>query len=188
MKIIPLTKGYVAWVDDCDYETVSRYKWHALNPNGDTWYAVRSVWKYGPDSKRKMLCMHREIMNAPEGVEVDHRVHEPEPGVIDNRRSNLRLCTRRQNMGNQRLRRNQQYSCFKGVTWDRSREKWMGRIQTPAKLLTKRFETELEAAKWYDEQAPIIFGEFALTNFSGPNAIYASLPLSPSLDNSPEPW
>src|ERR1043165_2122866 len=84
---IPLTQGYVALVDDCDYEWLSQWKWCAhVAKGGRTAYAFRA----------KGIAMHRVIMNAPEGMDVDHRDHNG----LNNTRANLRICTHAENQRN----------------------------------------------------------------------------------------
>jgi hypothetical protein len=92
IRYIPLTKGLYAIVDAADYEWLSKYKWTALIV-GDKAYAIRS-------HKGKTILMHREIMQPPPGMVVDHI-----NGVsLNNRRCNLRVCTPLQNRYNSRPR------------------------------------------------------------------------------------
>lgn len=86
MKEIPLTQGYVTLVDDADYEWLSRWKWH---------------YHGGYAERGDGVLMHREITDCPAGKEVDHINHDP----LDNRRENLRVVTRWQNMLNRRMRK-----------------------------------------------------------------------------------
>lgn len=110
MTVIKLTKGARAIVDPEDYNRLSQYKWY-LSSSG---YAVRTVYK--DDGIRWMgkMPMHREIMgNPPYGVYVDHINHNR----LDNRRSNLRLCTPQENSLNRSLNRNNTLG-FRGVYRD----------------------------------------------------------------------
>ncbi len=94
MKLIPLTRGLFAMVDDKDYEDLSKHKWFARHSKGGVFYPSRMI---GDDVEH----MHRRIMNCPEGFEVDHRDLNP----LNNQRSNLRICTRSQNRANVRAYR-----------------------------------------------------------------------------------
>lgn len=105
MKEIPLTKGKIALVDDTDYDWLIQWKWHAWTAKGK-WFAI-SQEKEGHKMK-----MHRLIMNAPDGLQVDHRNHNG----LDNRRENLRICTNTENSRNRRIRRDNTTG-FKGVHW-----------------------------------------------------------------------
>jgi hypothetical protein len=108
---IPLTQGYITIVDDEDYEELARYKWHVhVRTHGPM---ARRLGKRDADGKQRSIYMHRQIMQAPLGMDVDHINHD----TLDNRRSlNLRVCTRRQNLGNMRKRPGLS-SQFKGVYW-----------------------------------------------------------------------
>jgi len=84
-RFIPLTQGRFAIVDPDDYDWLNQYKWYAAKCR-TTFYAYRS-------KTRTTVNMHREIMCAPKGMICDHKNHNG----LDNRKSNLRLCTNRQN-------------------------------------------------------------------------------------------
>lgn len=64
MKEIHLTQGKVAMVDDENFEHLNQYKWCAAH-DGYNWYAKRTLLR----TKGKMVYMHREIMNAPVGLQ-----------------------------------------------------------------------------------------------------------------------
>ena len=105
--------------------------------------------------------MHRVIAETPEGKETDHVNHNS----LDNRRENLRVCTHSQNMANA-SKKTPHTSKFKGVTWNRHLGRWYSRITCNGKLLNiGPFNSEIDAAKAYDEKATELFGEFALPNF-----------------------
>lgn len=67
---IQLTRGKFAIVDPDDYYFLSRYKWFAVK-NGSTFYAKRHTHK-SELAKTSSVRMHREIMNAPDDLVVDH--------------------------------------------------------------------------------------------------------------------
>ncbi len=153
MKTIPLNHGLEAIVDDEDYEELSKYKWYVGLPGLDVMRA-------------RGILMSREIMKAPDGLEVDHK----DGNGLDMQRSNLRLCTSSQNNQNRKKRKGTT-SKYKGVFG------WTGRWQVGIKLqdtfgqTSKKhlgyFTVEEEAAKTYDEAARKHFGEFACLNFPG---------------------
>lgn len=157
MREIPLTKGHVAIVDDCDFARVSKFKWHALaSETRGRVYAVRK------DANNRLVYLHRDIVQAADDVLVDHR----DRNGLHCWRSNLRLCTQRQNRRNRGPQSNN-HSGFKGVSFDKARGKWAVYIKSEnRKINVGRFDDVVEAAKAYDRMAQQIFGEFAYTNFA----------------------
>src|SRR4030065_939634 len=106
MKEIKLTKGKVAIVDDEDYDWLMQWKWR-INSIG---YAMRTVKKNG---KARKIFMHRVILNTPSDMCSDHANHNR----LDNRRCNLRICTKQQNQANAPAPKNNR-SGGKGVSWN----------------------------------------------------------------------
>ena len=161
MKTIQLTQGKVALVDDIDFEHLNNHKWHAAKTHRGTYYAARKIRL--ADGKQGTIFMHREVLGLNQGdPNCDHKNHNE----LDNRRDNLRRCTPLQNMQNQRPHRNGS-SAFKGVCWNKKREKWQVQIRWEGhKKHLGYFDNEIEAAMAYDIVAVRYFGEFASLNFS----------------------
>lgn len=159
MKEIALTQGYVAIVDDEDYEKLSEHKWHAaVRPTSDgrrTAYAMRRVTSNG---ERKLVFMHHEILGAC-GV-VDHINGNP----CDNTRSNLRLATHSQNNANSTPRANCS-SQYKGVCLHRHSGRYVAYINHNKKRIHLGcYGNEVDAARAYNEAAVILFGAFCRKN------------------------
>lgn len=160
MKKILLTQGQIALVDDCDFEWLNQWKWCA-SKSYCTFYAIRSD-RYPETKKAHTVLMRRLILNAPKGMDVDHRDHFG----LNNQRGNLRLCTHRQNIHNSRANRNSKTSVYKGVSYCKERKKWRACTEFQGKTIhLGRFSEQIEAAKCYDAKARELFGEFACTNF-----------------------
>ena len=152
-KLIPLTQDKFAIVDAEDYEWLNQHKWHVLK-HGRTEYA-------GSYQDGKYIKMHRVLLSAPAGLVVDHR----DGNGLNNRKSNLRLCTHQENIYNQRPRLGAK-SRFRGVCWHKRRRRYEARIQKEGKRYSLgSFADEIEAAVVYDIKAMELFGEFAYFNF-----------------------
>lgn len=122
-RTIHLTKNKIAIVDANDYEWLSKWKWQASwNQSSQSYYAVHSMKVAGKTIK---VSMHRLILGLNPGDirNGDHRNHD----TLDNRRNNLRIATFSQNKQNS-LRRKDNNSGFKGVSWDSEKRKWRVRI------------------------------------------------------------
>ncbi|MBN2134054.1 MAG: HNH endonuclease [Sedimentisphaerales bacterium] len=150
IRRIPLGHGLFAVVDAEDYEWLSQYKWHA-NRRGRKVYAL--AMKNG-----RVVTMHRLIMRPRKGCVVDHI----DGNGLNNRRCNLRVCTRRQNAANMGPRGGA--SEFVGVYRQRDKRGaqivWRGK-----KYKLGSYDTDVEAAKARDRKAFELHGEYAYLNF-----------------------
>lgn len=159
MKEIKLTKGFVALVDDEDFERVNQFKWTALvSKKRDCVYAYRK--KYGNGGSITIL-MHRYILGIDdETLEVDH----VDLNGINNCRKNLRVCTHAQNNQNKKAHKDST-SKFIGVSWYKTRSKWRSTIFVEGKQKSLGYhESEHSAATAYNSAAMLYFGEFANLN------------------------
>ncbi len=159
MKYIPLTQGKFAIVDDEDYEWLNQWKWCVSKQKNGDYYAVRRTRKEeGPNSK--WILMHRQILKAQLGEQIDHRNH----CGFDNRRNNLRFCTNSQNQHNRVPQIGT--SKYKGVCWQKVAKKWLSQIKhNNNRIYLGCFENEKDAARAYDAKSRELYGEFAGTNF-----------------------
>ena len=156
---IPLTQGKYAIVDPEDYGRLSKYKWHAIKSR-NTFYASRSI--HLGNRKWQHIKMHREILDAPDHLFVDHINHHG----YDNRKANLRTATHRQNSYNRIHFRKYQSSKYKGVSLNKRKMKWIAQIRYEGgHKFIGYFDNEIDAAKAYDEAAKQYHGEFAVLNF-----------------------
>lgn len=157
MKTIELTRGKVAIVDDADFEYLNQWNWYASKAKKG-FYAQHTQ---GIFPFKKRVYMHRLIMNAPDGFDVDH-INGNE---LDNRRSNLRLCNRSENMGNIK-KHSDNTSGYKGVYWRTDKNKWCAVIKINYKTKYLGYFVDVkEAARAYDIAAKNYFGKFANLNF-----------------------
>ena len=152
-RLIPVKGGPFAIVDAADYDELSKYRWYARH----TPTACYAVTRH----KGKFIQMHRLITDAPRHLVVDHI----DRNGLNNTRKNLRLCTVKQNRYNCSSRKRCS-SKYKGVSWNAEKRKFCAKITYEGKVHHLGcFTDEKEAARAYDKQARVLFGEFAYLNF-----------------------
>jgi hypothetical protein len=135
----------VALVDDEDVLHVQAHNWFINNG-----YAATYI-------DGALVGMHNLIMGA---LWVDHRNNNR----LDNQRANLRPCSPSQNAMN-RSPRTGTSSQYKGVHWEKDRQRWVARIKVNGVYKNLgRFTDEMEAAQAYDRAAITHYGEFAHPN------------------------
>lgn len=151
-RLIPLTRSLWAIVDASDYIWLMRWKWCAAwSKKANAFYAVR-------DEDKHRIFMHQMIL----GRGADHKNRLS----LDNRRTNLRPATRRQNNCNKGpTKRNK--SGYKGVS--KARNKWVVFIEDS---WVGSFDVAADAARAYDREAIKRFGEFAWLNFPEERSIH----------------
>ncbi len=156
---IPLsTNKYAshALVEKADALLVSTYKWVACKIT-NTLYVLRKE-KIG--SRWKTIYMHRAILGLKKGEIADHI----NGNGLDNRRSNLRKCTKMGNNKNVKARWGK--SKYKGVCWHKKTQKWQAGIKANYKYYyLGSYKSEIEAAKAHDRGATKHHKEFANLNF-----------------------
>jgi len=149
--IIYLPRNFSALVSVDDFKRLSAVKWGVNLDRAKKAYACRKV-------SGKRIYMHREITNCPPGLVVDHINGD----TLDNRRTNLRICTERQNL----------YNC---LTNNLSGYKGVGLIGTGGyrariqhheygEIYLGRYENLQDAADAYDRAAILLWGEYAWLN------------------------
>lgn len=163
MKLIPLTKGQYAIIDDNYFEHLSKWRWRYKGDPSRGFYALRNIMIGGRKGKWTTIYMHQEVLGKKEGFITDHINGDG----LDNRLENLRFCTHSQNRNNQRKNINRKgvTSKFKGVSMDKICKKWRSSIWIEKKNKSLGyFKTELDAALAYNKAAIEFFGEFARIN------------------------
>jgi hypothetical protein len=158
MKQIKLTGGKIVLVDNEDFEYLNQWKWY-LGRDG---YAYRTKFIKRINGKliKKNISMHRYLAKTPKGLETDHINHNR----LDNRKKNLRIVTATQNRMNNLPHKNNS-SGYKGVSWDKTRNKWIVFIKYNGKgHNVGRFSTKEEAALVYNKMAEEHFGQYAYLN------------------------
>lgn len=127
MKQIKLSgkrgKGHFTKVDDSTFTKYEHLSWYL----SDTGYAMRKT-------SEGSIRLHRLVAGTPEGKVTDHLNGDR----LDNRKSNLRVCTQKENAQNRKG--------TKGYAWDKAKSKWVVRYR---KTFYGRYKTEKEAQRAY---------------------------------------
>ncbi len=162
---INLGEGAYTIVDPDVYYEKCQYKWFLVGA-GHNEYPIREK-KIGP-YKTVRMSLHREIMKPRKGKLIDHRDNNP----FNNLKSNLREATRAQNAQNRPKAKIKASSKYRGVSWNKSDNRWLVRIswQKKGRRVRKiiglfRKENEIEAARAFDMAALKYHKDFANTNF-----------------------
>ena len=147
--IVTLHNGMVALLD-LEFDGIAKSRCWQYHKQG---YA--SGWN---KKLNKNEYMHRVVMNAPEGMEVDHI----DGDKLDNRKMNLRICTKSENSFAKNLTKDGHTSKYRGVTWNKKRKKWIAQIMINQKRINLGgYNTEEEAAQVYNKYAQEHFGQFS---------------------------
>lgn len=151
MKVKLTNSKKIVLIDNENYEWIINHNWSLDN------------YGYACTNKRKGMLsslMHRLILNAPKGQDVDHINGNP----LDNRRKNLRICSRSQNLHNSKKHKDNK-SGYKGVFWQSKSNKWRAQICCEGKRFSiGMFCNKKDAAIAYNKEAIKLFGQFARLN------------------------
>ncbi len=146
---------YVVKIDDEDFDKISSLTWNIHKTKTNIY--VRASGR-GPEGK---IYLHRFLMKPRPGELVDHI----SGNGLDNRKNNLRLCTKAQNCQNIKCKSK---LGVKGVHIQKNRSGivYIAKIRANSTFyLLGRFNTLSEAASAYDRAARELHGAFAKLNF-----------------------
>ena len=135
-------KGEEFYFDLEDYDKIKDYCWHINKKYACTKY------------KNNRIMMHRLIMNCPKDKVVDHI----NGNTLDNRKSNLRICTQHENSYN-KVKGKNNTSGYKGVSWDKNANKWSVRLHNKYLGLYNSLEEAVKVSKEFDKNE---YGEFSV--------------------------
>jgi hypothetical protein len=153
-RVIELTQGRVAQVDEADYEWLNGFAWHAARSGyGDIYYAYRRV-------NGKRIKMEHMIVAPPDGMIIDHI----DRNTLNNQRSNLRITTQSVNIHNRTKQPGS--SLYRGIS-RRPDGSWLSQAWKDGQhYYIGIFDGEREAALAYDRVAKQLWGDYAVLNFS----------------------
>lgn len=155
MREIVCLRGEKALVDDQDFDVLNLYSWRLSHG-----YVVRSEGNTRKKGSYKTFYMHRVIMKPNNGQIIDHI----NMNTLDNRRENLRFCTKTENGRNSAVRKNNILGT-KGIYYDLSRRKYRTSISVNKKqIFIGRFNTVEEAIIAYKSAVTMYFKDFAQLN------------------------
>lgn len=160
---------------------LAEFRWYR-KPDG---YAARWVRLtprlrepgYQPGLKKgRLVLLHRLIMNAPRGVEIDHINRNR----LDNRRENLRFATDAENVRNAKLSKKNSTG-FKGVYFCQVTIRWVAAIRVNGRNYhLGSYDSAEKAALAYDFAAIDLHGEFASLNFNDSRQVRTSFEQNPT--------
>jgi hypothetical protein len=158
---VELSNGLIATIDAADAAPVAPFRWYcSVSGSGKTFYAAARI---RADGKQTTLYMHRLITGCQrgDGKDVDHK----DGNGLNNRKNNLRVCTRQQNQCN---RDSTNPTGFRGVALMKGGrvKPWVAGLKYRGRrLVFGYYATAEEAARAYDDAAKRLNGEFARLNF-----------------------
>lgn len=144
-----VSTGEVFMFDADDYSRIKGTTWYRCNRSSDASHYIGD--RFG-------VCIHRHILDAPKGFEIDHINLNP----LDNRKANLRICTHQQNQCNQPLQRNNT-SGVTGVSFYPPRSKYRARIKfCQQDVHLGYYDSFIEAVQARNEGMRHLFGDFGI--------------------------
>lgn len=160
MKLIPVSNGQFAKVDDEDFYWLNQWRWQSIKI-GEKFYAFRSR-RNNHLGLSNRAYLHRIVMRVEDPkIIVDHIYHDG----LDCQKISLRIASHQENCWNKQPKKDST-SIYLGVSYYTSRNKWTAQLMhNGTRINIGRFTKEEDAAKAYDIKAKEYFGEFANLNF-----------------------
>lgn len=171
-KIIELTQGYFAIVDDQDYGELMKHEWYTIKAKRDK-AEIRYAARKSPSGagERSIIFMHRALMNPPGGMIVDHK----DGDGLNCQRSNMRIVSYSQN-GMNRRRDARNKSGASGVSLDKRTGKWKASIcANGVKEFLGYFSDFQEAVAARQSAEKEFFGEYAHPTASTPSQTHIAI-------------
>lgn len=146
-------KEHIAFVDEEDAHLFDKWHWYPHHVGTNIY--VRGYIRGRREETHTYL--HRVLLGAVAGQEVDHI----NGNGLDNRKANLRFCTRSQNNANRQTTQSRS-SPYKGVHFEKQTGKWRAEIHKDGKKYRLgRFERIEDAAEAYKNKSIELYKEFS---------------------------
>lgn len=150
--ILQLNRGFSTVFDDEDWPLLRDYEWYVQERGKQVYVRARDIFG-------DTVYMHRIVLGIHGELEVDHI----DGDTLNNRRVNLRVATVSQNRMNRKKFEGNYSSPYKGVSFKRGR--WRAQITVDKKVMhIGTFDSEIDAARAYNDKAIQLHGEFAKLN------------------------
>jgi hypothetical protein len=137
--------------------------WHLKWDNKTQSYYVKATESYIDTAtnkrKQRTIHLHRIIVGVVNNLlYVDHINHD----TLDNKKANLRITNKRENMCNRPKPNTNNSSGYRNVTYEKQTKKWIVQLQIDGKN-TKlgSFEDVHDAGRYAKEKRSEIYGEYA---------------------------
>lgn len=151
-----IIKNKICYVDDEDYELISKYNWY-IKRSYNIFYAITNI-------NKKKVRMHRLIYSNYYTIDKNDIIDHIDKNGLNNQKNNLRKCNKSQNSINT-VKRKTNTSGFKGVSFYKTFQKYRATIHKDGiKYSLGYFNSPIDAAKAYNEKCIELFGEFAELN------------------------
>lgn len=162
VSLHPASHGLVALTDDADADLALPFKWAVIKSAHGGAYAHRSIYSRG---KATSCLLHRVIAGAAHGDVVDHVNGDG----LDNRRANLRVCTRQENARNRPRPGRNNTSGVTGVSRGRSLSSpWEASIKVDGRrIYLGSFAAFADAVAARRHAEASLFGTFAPRRTAG---------------------
>lgn len=156
---IEIAKGYTTLLSREDID-LARFRWGIHKGiTGRLYIRRRRILNH----KKQWQWLHRVVLERTLGrkLERDENVDHINNDPLDNRRDNLRVASRSQNLANT-LRSTNRYSKLKGARYNKRYKSWSSSIQIDGKLIyLGTFSTDKEAHEAYKKAHAKRYGEFS---------------------------
>jgi hypothetical protein len=156
--LLTTKNGFEFQIDEADQALISHLNWSYLRSKANSYVRSGNIY------------LHRFIMRPALGLVVDHINGD----TLDNKRSNLRVCTRAENARNCHMKKEPKYK-YRGVEYNSQMKRYRSSLWFEKKKIRSAWvRTALEAAILYDQTAEKYYGDFAILNFGAPKATTTS--------------